>query len=43
MKDVLLFKLTYCPHCRLALRFQEELLAEHPEWRDIPVRVIDEA
>ena len=28
MKDVLLFKLTYCPHCRLALRFQEELLAD---------------
>ena len=43
MKEVLLFKLTYCPHCMMALRFQEELLAEHPEWRDIPVRVIDEA
>ena len=43
MKKIQLFKLTYCPHCVLALRFQEELLAEHPEWRDIPVQVIDEA
>ena len=43
MKDILLFYLPGCPHCKLALRFQEELLAEHPEWRDIPVKLVDES
>ena len=43
MKDVILFKLTYCPHCKLALRLQEELFQAHPEWRDIPLQMIDEA
>ena len=43
MKDILLFYLPGCPHCKLALRFQEELLAEHPEWKDIPFKMVDEA
>ena len=43
MKEVLLFKLANCPHCKLALRCQEELFQEHPEWRDIPLKVVDEA
>ena len=42
MKEILLFVLKGCPHCRLALQCQEELLQAHPEWRDIPLRVIDE-
>lgn len=43
MKEVMLFKLTHCPHCKLALRLQEELFAAHPEWRDIPLKIVDEA
>ena len=43
MKDILLFYLPGCPHCKLALRLQEELLAEHPEWRDIPFQKVDES
>lgn len=43
MKEVLLFVLKNCPHCRLALAFQEELFAAHPQWRDIPLRIVDEA
>ena len=43
MKDVLMFILPGCPHCKLALRLQEELLEEHPAWRDIPLRMVDEA
>ncbi len=42
MKNVILFILPNCPHCKLALRLQEELLAEHPAWRDIPIRIVDE-
>ena len=43
MKDILLFYLPGCPHCKLALRFQEELLAEHPAWKDIPFKMVDES
>ena len=43
MKEITLFLLNNCPHCKLALRLQEELLAEHPEWKDIPVKMVDEA
>ena len=43
MSEITLFVLPGCPHCKLALRFQEELLAERPEWRDIPVKMVDES
>ena len=43
MKEITLFLLNNCPHCKLALRLQEELLEEHPAWRDIPLRMVDEA
>lgn len=42
MKDILMFMMQSCPHCKLAFRFQDELLAEHPEWKDIPLKMIDE-
>ena len=43
MKEVLMFILPGCPHCKLALRYQEELLQEHPEWQAIPLRIVDES
>lgn len=42
MKDILMFKLASCPHCKLALRFMDELTAEHPAWKDVPLRIVDE-
>ena len=42
MKEILMFKMKGCPHCKLALALQEELLAEHPQWREIPLRIVDE-
>lgn len=42
MKEMLLFVLPNCPHCKLALRLQEELFAAHPDWRDVPLTIIDE-
>lgn len=42
MKEILLFMMESCPHCKLARRFQDELLAEHPEWKDIPFKMVDE-
>ena len=38
MKKILMFELAYCPYCREAKRFMEEILAEHP-WP----RLYDEA
>lgn len=42
MKEILLFIMETCPHCKLARSFQEELFAAHPQWRDIPLRMVDE-
>ncbi len=42
MSEITLFVLPGCPHCRLALDVQEQLLQEHPQWREIPLRVVDE-
>lgn len=42
MSEILMFKMKGCPHCKLALKYQEELLAEHPAWREIPLRTVDE-
>ena len=43
MREITLFILKSCPHCHLALSFQRELLDSHPDWAEIPVRVVDEA
>ena len=43
MRDVLMFILPGCPHCRYALEAQQALLRAHPEWRDIPLRIVDES
>lgn len=42
MKEIMLFVMAGCPHCRLALQFQDELFAAYPEWRDIPLKIVDE-
>ena len=43
MKEILMFILPGCPHCKLALRCQEELLREHPEWQSMPLHIVDES
>lgn len=42
MKEVLMFQLANCPHCRLAHQWMDELFDEYPEWKEIPLRVVDE-
>lgn len=42
MKEILLFVMAGCPHCRLALQAQDSLFAAHPAWRDIPLKIVDE-
>ena len=42
MKELTLFYFDGCPHCANAFRWQEELFLEYPEFRQVPVRLIDE-
>jgi glutaredoxin len=42
MKELTLFYFNECPHCQNAFRWQEELFAEHPEFKDIPLKLINE-
>lgn len=42
MKEILMMKLESCPYCHQALDVMDELTQEHPEYRDIPVTMVDE-
>lgn len=43
MKDLTMFILPNCPHCKLALKFQQELIEENPEFGKINITMIDES
>ncbi|MDR1731401.1 MAG: thioredoxin family protein [Synergistaceae bacterium] len=42
MKEVKLFLMETCPHCKKALALMEEILAAHPEYKAVEVKKIDE-
>lgn len=42
MKEVKMFIMSGCPHCRKAHEMVAEIFAEHPEYAAIPFTVIDE-
>ena len=42
MKEIKLFMMETCPHCRKAAEIMKELFTSHPEYRSIPLRRIDE-
>lgn len=42
MKEVKMFILAHCPHCKKAREMKDELFAKHPEYEKIPLRVIEE-
>ena len=42
MKDILFFYMPGCPHCRKAEELIAELLAEHPQWKEITIHRVDE-
>lgn len=42
MKEIKLFMTPTCPHCKRALAMIEELYAEHPEYKQVPLAQIDE-
>ncbi len=42
MKEVKLFVLEGCPHCRRAREWMRELFVRHPEYAEVPLTIIDE-
>jgi len=42
MKELTMFYFPECPYCRQAFRWHEEIFREHPEYRDVPLRLVDE-
>ena len=42
MKEIKLFIMGTCPHCRRAAEMMEEIFAGHPEYKSISLKVIDE-
>ena len=34
MKELTLFYFDGCPHCANAMRWQQELFLEHPDWKE---------
>ncbi|WP_295937070.1 thioredoxin family protein [uncultured Alistipes sp.] len=43
MKPVKLFYLKSCPFCKRALRYIEEVKAEHPELQAVQIEMIEES
>lgn len=42
MKTVFMFITDWCPYCKQALSFMEDLKKEHPEYGNLDVKIIDE-
>ena len=42
MKNIKMFVLARCPHCKRALHWMDELFAENPEFRALNIEKIDE-
>lgn len=42
MKEIKMFVMAACPHCRKALEMMEDIFSSHPEYKKIPLRKIDE-
>lgn len=43
MKEVKMFMLESCPHCRKAREMIAEIFSGHPEYAKVPFTVIDES
>jgi thiol-disulfide isomerase/thioredoxin len=42
MKTIYMLITDWCPHCRRALNWMEELVQENPKYLDLQVEIIDE-
>lgn len=37
-----MFTMAFCPYCRRALGYMDALYSQHPEYKRIPIEIIDE-
>ncbi len=42
MKPIIMFETSWCPHCRQAHKFMDELMHENPKYKELDIQVIDE-
>lgn len=42
MKEVKMFMQSTCPHCKRCFAMMEALFERHPEYKEVPLTVIDE-
>ena len=42
MKEVKMFMTETCPHCKKAFSLMDEICGEHPEYKTVNIRKIDE-
>lgn len=42
MKNIIYFKLKYCPYCIKADKWLDELLEENEQYRKIEIRIVEE-
>ena len=42
MRELTMFYFPECPYCQQAFRWQEEIFREHPEYKNVPLRLVDE-
>lgn len=42
MEKITMFMMKTCPYCQKAMGYNEQLLAQHPEYKDIPFEMVDE-
>ena len=42
MKEVKMFMMATCPHCKKAFSLMEEICREHPEYEAVKIEKIDE-
>ena len=42
MQKITMFTMANCPYCRAAHKWMDELMAQYPEYNDLPIEIIDE-
>ena len=42
MKPVIMFVTEWCPYCKKALAWNEDILKQNPEYSNIEIKIIDE-
>ncbi len=42
MKTITMFETSWCPHCKQAHKFMDELMNENPRYKDLKIQIIDE-